>query len=101
MSRPMCYRCFWPQTLCWCGSITPMPTRTKFVFLMHPYEFKRVKAGTGRLTHLCLAESELHMGEEFDGHEAVQTLIHDPANFPVLLYPRRDARDLSRGELSA
>ena len=72
-----------------------MPTRTKFVILMHPYEFKRVKANTGRLTHLCLRDSELHLGVSFDEHEAVQALIHDPKNFPVLLYPGRDAIDLS------
>lgn len=77
-----------------------MPTRTKFVFLMHPDEFKRIKAGTGRLTHLSLAHSELHVGLDFDRHERVQQLIRDPANFPVLLYPARDARDLSRGELT-
>ncbi|HYD83070.1 MAG TPA: tRNA-uridine aminocarboxypropyltransferase [Opitutus sp.] len=101
MSRPMCYRCFWPKAQCWCASITPMPTRTKFVFLMHPYEFKRVKAATGRLTHLCLAESAIHVGIGFDQHEAVQALINDPENYPVLLYPTRDARDLSKGELHA
>lgn len=78
-----------------------MPTRTKFVFLMHPNEFKKVKAGTGRLTHLCLADSVIHMGIGFDEHEAVQELIRDPRNFPVLLYPTRDARDLSKGELQA
>jgi DTW domain-containing protein YfiP len=78
-----------------------MPTRTKFVFLMHPYEFKRVKAATGRLTHLCLADSAIHMGIGFDEHETVQALIHDPNNFPVLLYPTSGARDLSKGELHA
>jgi DTW domain-containing protein YfiP len=72
-----------------------MPTRTKFVILMHPYEFKRVKANTGRLTHLCLRDSELHLGVGFDEHEAVQALINDPRNFPVLLYPGRDSIDLS------
>lgn len=97
----MCYRCNWPQAHCWCGSITPMATRTKFVFLMHPYEFKRIKANTGRLTHLSLAESELYMGIGFDEHERVQELINDPANFPVLLYPTKDARDLSKGDLQA
>ncbi len=99
MSREMCYRCFWPKPLCWCGSITPMPSRTKFVFLMHPHELKRVKAGTGRLTHLCLADSEIHVGIEFDENEAVQAILNDPANYPVLLYPSREARDLSKGEL--
>jgi len=95
MSRVMCYKCFWPQSACWCGSITPMPTRTKFVILMHPDEFKRVKANTGRLTHICLADSELHIGIGFDQHEAVQALINDPQNYPVLLYPGRDAVNLS------
>lgn len=72
-----------------------MPSRTKFVFLMHPYEHKRVRANTGRLTHLCLRDSELHLGIGFDEHDAVQALINDPNNFPVLLYPGRDAVDLS------
>ena len=97
----MCYRCFWPKPLCWCGSITPMPTRTKFVLLMHPYEFKRVKANTGRLTHLCLRDSAIHMGVGFDAHETVQALIRDPQNYPVMLYPTTGARDLSKGELHA
>lgn len=93
--RVTCYRCFWPKPLCWCGSITPMETRTRFVFLMHPKEFKQEKAATGRLTHLCLSRSEVHMGIGFDGHEEVQALIQDPSNLPVLLYPGRDATNLS------
>jgi DTW domain-containing protein YfiP len=97
MSRETCYRCFWPKSLCWCSSITPISTRTKFVFLMHPKEFKQEKAGTGRLTHLCLTGSEIHMGIAFDHHEAVQTLLNDPQFFPVLLYPGEQAHNLSNG----
>lgn len=93
--RVMCYRCFWPQSLCWCASLRPMATRTRFVFLMHPKEFKEEKAGTGRLTHLCLPNSELHMGVGFDGDERVQAVINEPRNFPVLLYPGMDALNLS------
>jgi DTW domain-containing protein YfiP len=78
-----------------------MPSRTKFVILMHTHEFKRIKANTGRLTHLCLADSELFVGEAFDQHESVQALIKDPRNYPVLLYPGKEARDLSKGELTA
>jgi DTW domain-containing protein YfiP len=99
MSRVTCYRCFWPQPLCWCGSIRPMPTRTRFVLLMHPKEFKQEKAGTGRLTHLCLADSEIQVGTDFDRHEEVQAILRDPANHPVLLYPGPTARNLSLGEL--
>jgi DTW domain-containing protein YfiP len=95
MARETCYRCFWPKALCWCPSIAAMPTRTRFVFLIHPKEYKQEKAATGRLTHLCLANSEMHMGVGFDPHEPVQTLIGDPRNLPVLLYPGRDALNLS------
>ena len=101
MSRETCYRCFWPKALCWCGSIQPMQTRTKFVFLMHPKEFKQEKAATGRLTHLCLAGSELHVGIGFEEHAPVQALLRDPQLFPVLLYPGPHARNLSTGQLSA
>ena len=93
--RVTCYRCFWPQSLCWCGSITAMETQTRFVFLMHPKEFKQEKAATGRLTHLCLARSEVHMGIGFDEHTDVQQLVNDPANLCVLLHPGRDAINLS------
>jgi DTW domain-containing protein YfiP len=95
MSRETCYRCFWPRSLCWCPSLVPMPTRTRFVFLMHPKEFKQEKAATGRLTHLCLPNSELHMGIGFDRDEAVQALIRDPQNHCVLLYPGPAAVNLS------
>lgn len=78
-----------------------MSTRTKFVILMHPYENRHIKLNTGRLTHLCLADSELYVGETFDEHKAVKALINDPDNYPVLLYPGKTARDLSKGELHA
>jgi DTW domain-containing protein YfiP len=65
------------------------------VFLMSPKEYKEEKAGTGRLTHLCLPNSELHMGKGFDGDETVQALLADPKNHCVLLYPGREALNLS------
>ncbi len=101
MPRETCYRCFWPKAHCWCASIEPMRTRTRFVLLMHPKEWKREKAATGRLTHLCLADSEVHMALACDDHPAVQAILRDPSMFPVLLYPGEGARNLSRGELTA
>ena len=77
-----------------------METRTKIVFLMHPKEFKKEKANTGRLTHLCLPQSVIYMGIAFDDHEEVQALITDPRNVTVLLYPGVGARNLSTGELT-
>ena len=95
MAREMCYRCFWPKSLCWCPTLQPMETRTRFAFLMHPKEFKEEKAGTGRLTHLCLPNSVIHMGKTFEGHEEVQEMLADQRYHPVLLYPGRDALNLS------
>lgn len=67
---------------------------------MHPKEFKQEKSGTGRLTALSLAGSTIEMGIGFDGHPAVNGLIDDPANFPVLLYPAVGAMNVSEGGLS-
>lgn len=72
-----------------------MPTRSRFVFLMHPKEFKEEKAGTGRLTHLCLSNSEIVMGKGFDEHWRVIELLEDAHYQPVLLYPGPRAMDLS------
>ncbi len=77
-----------------------MATNTRFVFLMHPKEFKQEKAGTGRLTHLCLSQSEIRMGLGFDQDEVVQSLIRDPRYYPVLLYPGVTARNLTHGALT-
>ncbi|MBT5902025.1 MAG: DTW domain-containing protein [Opitutaceae bacterium] len=99
MSRVMCYRCFWPGDLCWCDSLPAVPTRTRFVILMHPKEFKQEKAGTGRLTHLSLPNSEIQVGIEFDAHPAVQRLLVDPKRHVVLLYPGKEAANLSREDV--
>jgi DTW domain-containing protein YfiP len=72
-----------------------MPTRTRFVLLMHPKEFKREKAGTGRLTHLCLPNSRIIMGAAFHQDPALNECIADDRYRSVLLYPGREAQDLS------
>lgn len=99
--RETCYRCFWPKALCWCPTLRAMATRTRFVFLMHPKEFKHEKAATGRLTRLCLENAEMHMGLEFDRDEAVQALIRDEANLCVLVYPGREALNFSTADAAA
>jgi DTW domain-containing protein YfiP len=65
---------------------------------MHPKEYKEEKAATGRFTHLCLKNSEIHMGVCFDEHKAVQEMIRDPGNYPMLLYPGKDALRLSENK---
>jgi DTW domain-containing protein len=68
---------------------------------MHPMEWRRQKCNTGRLTSLNLANSEIIPGIRFDEEPRVRDLVDDPANFPVLLYPGRDAMDVAGGSLTA
>ncbi|MEI8092648.1 MAG: tRNA-uridine aminocarboxypropyltransferase [Spirochaetales bacterium] len=98
--REFCWRCFWPKERCWCDEITTMAVRTRFVFLMHPKEYKQEKNGTGRLTALALRDSLIEMGIGFDDNPVVQGLISDPANYPMLLYPGDGARNVSDGTLA-
>lgn len=80
--------------------LQPMPVATKFVLLMHPHEVKRVKANTGRFTSLSLQDSEMLVGIEFDSCTRLRELLADPEYYPVLLYPREGAVNVSEGELS-
>ncbi len=91
--RPMCRRCRRPAVACWCANLPTLPTRTRVVFLQHPREV-RVAIGTARMAHLCLPNSELHVGIEWDGSPALQATLSDPARPPVLLFPGPDAPDI-------
>ena len=77
-----------------------MPSATKFVFLMHPHEVKKVKAGTGRFAALSFADAEIIVGIGFDDDARLRGLLSDPAYKPMLLYPGSGARDLSGGGFS-
>jgi len=78
-----------------------METRTRIVLLMHPKEFRHQKCTTGRLTCLNLANSEIIQGICFDDDARFRSLVNDPGNYPVLLYPGEDAIDIHDGSLPA
>ncbi len=69
------------------SKIRPIETRTKFVILMHPMEFKKEKVGTGRLTHLSLPNSEIIMGVDFTHNEQVNNYINSADYNVSILYP--------------
>ena len=68
-----------------CKYIKPIETKTKFVILMHPHEFKKIKNGTGHFTHLSLTNSELYIDTGFEHHTKVNQLLKD--NNCYVLYP--------------
>jgi DTW domain-containing protein YfiP len=76
-----------------------METRTRIVLLMHPKEYRHQKCTTGRLTCLNLANSEIIPGVSFDGNARFRSLVDDPGNQAVVLYPGEGAMDVHSGDL--
>lgn len=76
-----------------CEYIYSVKTKTKFVILMHPKEFKKVKNGTGHLTHLALENSELFVGVDFTNHQKINEIIKSYDSY--VLYPSKDALNIS------
>ena len=93
--RATCYVCYRPQTLCMCATVKPIATKTKFIILMHPKEFKKTKNGTGRLTHLSLPNSQLYIDVDFTHHKAINAIIDDPQNLCYVLYPGENSIHLN------
>lgn len=82
-----------------CGFVHSVETDTKFVILMHPKEFKKVKNGSGHLTHLSLKNSSLYVGIDFSDHKAINEIIDTHESY--ILYPSKDAINLSDTKLMA
>ena len=99
--RAKCYRCYRPLSSCMCEHVKPVETKTKFVILMHPKEFQKVKNGTGHLTHLSLPNSELYIGVDFREHKRVNTLLQDKNNLCYVLYPDKNSHNLNEQRVEA
>lgn len=99
-ARSACYRCYRPASSCMCPHVRAVKTRTKFIILMHPKEFRKIKNGTGHLTRLSLKNSELHIGIDFSGYRRVNELISDPANSCFLLYPSKKSVALNADSIA-
>jgi len=82
-----------------CKHVIKVDTQTKFVILMHPKEFKKVKNGTGFLTHLSLTNSELFIGESFTNHKRVNEIIKECDAY--VLYPNDKAINISDEKLQS
>jgi len=91
--REKCYECYRPKSSCMCSYFEHIKTQTKFIILMHPKEFKKVKNNTGHFTHKSLGNSELFIGIDFSNHKGINEIIatHDS----YILFPSQDAVDLT------
>ena len=92
--REKCYKCYRPKSSCMCKHVHSFDTKTKFIILMHPKEFKKVKNGTGHLTHLSLNDSKLFVGVDFTNHKEINEIIASHQSY--VLYPSKDAVNISK-----
>jgi DTW domain-containing protein YfiP len=77
-----------------CEHINPIETETKFIILMHPKEFKKVKNNTGFFTHLSLSNSEVHMGIDFSDNRRINEIMESHDSY--ILFPTSNAVNLTQ-----
>ncbi len=91
--RAVCPRCERPVVVCYCAHLTSVETKTRVVLLQHPRE-EDMAIGTARMASLCLPNSELHVGVDFQTSPELALALADPERPAVLLYPSDDAVDV-------
>lgn len=84
MPRPTCPNCLRPESACYCSLAHKVKTETEVLILQHPLEAKAAK-NTARLLHLCLSNSSLEIGEQWESLPVGSNRSSDRT--PVLLYP--------------
>jgi DTW domain-containing protein YfiP len=93
--RIKCYTCMRPSSTCICKHISPFHTKTRFIILMHPKEYKKEKNGTGHMTKLQLENSEIIVGVDFTNNNRVNEILTEEKSSSFLLYPGNDNFNLS------
>ncbi len=94
-TRIECYKCMRPSSTCICKHISPFQTKTRFIILMHPMEYKKEKNGTGHMTKLQLENSEIIVGVDFTNNNRVNEILTKEKSCSFLLYPGKDNFNLS------
>lgn len=98
--REHCYACYRPSSSCMCKHITAIETKTRFVILMHPKEFKKTKNGTGHFTNLSLNNCEIHVGIDFTQHSKINAILDNEKNICYVLYPSASNINLNTKTIS-
>lgn len=84
--RNLCIRCIQPEFSCYCQHIQKFDPKIKFLILIHPIEVKR-RIATGRMSHLCLENSELITGQDYSHNDQVNAIIQSSEYQSMVLYP--------------
>ncbi|PLY11177.1 MAG: hypothetical protein C0626_01000 [Arcobacter sp.] len=93
--REYCYECNRAKKSCVCSFIKPFNTKTEFIFLMHPKEYKKTKNNTGKITHQSLLNSKIFVGIDFSQNNKINSIINDSNKNCFILYPGKDSINLN------
>jgi DTW domain-containing protein YfiP len=63
---------------------------------MHPKEYKKERIGTGHITQLQLANSEIIVDVDFTNNDRVNEILKDEKTSSFLLYPGKESFNLSQ-----
>ncbi len=92
--RDLCPSCLQPGFSCYCQHVQKFNPGIEFVILIHPIEVRR-RIATGRMSYLTLEGSHLIDGQDYTHNEQVNKIIQDPLKQCFILYPHRQAGNLS------
>jgi len=92
--RKNCSICGFAKRTCYCHMLKPFDSKIIFVILIHKLEIDR-KIATGRMSHLILKNSYLLPGHDYTNNETLNSLIIDPTNHCMVLYPGENSANLS------
>jgi DTW domain-containing protein len=92
--RNLCTVCLHPEFSCYCPTIQTFDPKVQFVILIHPIEFQR-RIATGRMAHLILQNSTFVRGHDFSQDPIVNSILSDPQNHCVVLYPGNSSLNIS------
>lgn len=98
-TRDKCYKCYRAKTSCMCQYVNKIDTKTKFIILMHPREFKKTKNGTGHFTHLSLPNSQMHIGIDFSNNKVINDIVNNSSYNCFILYPGVDTIKLNNTDI--
>lgn len=98
--RNLCTTCLQPEFGCYCSEVQKIDSKIKFVILIHPIEHKR-RIATGRMSHLCLENSELITGQDYTQNSRVNEILADSSHSHRILYPGKKSLNLSEVRVSS
>ncbi len=90
--REVCYRCFRPRAVCYCGSLKRVENQTRVLIVQHPRE-RFHPFGTARIVEQSLCNVQVVLD-----HNHLIRIHGEPLSLPAdagLLYPAPEARDLA------